>query len=145
MTEYWEIEEGTVDSARFFESLWRHFPDSTTFYAEGCAIDRDVRNVYLAHREDGEYVPAAQTVVPRSEKFRCRFTARLAAELSTLAETHAETELLDHLALYNGSQELLFWHDAFGNVLEISRAVPENIVSAFAADLGLRYRDAQAG
>jgi hypothetical protein len=40
--------------------------------------------------------------------------------LSSLAETHSESELLDHLALYKGSEEL----------------------SAFAAELGLRYSEA---
>lgn len=145
MTDCWEIEEGVVDSARFFEALWRHFPDATTLYVEGCVIGRDVEACYHAHSEDGEYLPRAQTLFPRSEKFRCRFSASLAAELSALAKVNAETELLDHLALYKGSTELLFWHDAFGNVLEVSRTVPEKVVSAFAADLGLRYRDGQAG
>jgi hypothetical protein len=142
MSGYWEIEEGSVDSARFFEALWRHFPDATTFYAEGCTIARDVKDCYGAHREKGTYLPAAQTVFPRSDKFRCRFSAGLTADLSALAERHAESELLDHLALYKGSAELLFWPDAFGNVLLVSSAISEKVVSAFAAQLGLRYSDA---
>jgi hypothetical protein len=145
MGEYWKIEEGRVDSARFFEALWRHFPDATTFYAEGCAIARDVRDCYTANQEDGGYLPATQTILPRSEKFRCRFSGSLTAALSALAETHAEPELLDHLALYKGSTELLSWPDAFGNVLLVSRAVPEEVVAALAADLGLGYVNEQAG
>jgi hypothetical protein len=46
------------------------------------------------------------------------------------------------LALYKGSAELLFWPDAFGNVLLVSRTISEKVVSAFAAQLGLRYSDA---
>jgi hypothetical protein len=141
LAEHWEIEEGTVDSARFFEALWRHFPDATTFYAEGSSIAADVKSCYSAHREEGEYLPRTQTRFPRSEKFRCRFSAQLSGALATLAETHAEPELLDHLALYRGSAELLCWPDAFGNVLLVSREVPENVVSAFAAELGLRYSE----
>ena len=79
MGNYWEIDEGAVDSARFFEALWRHFPEATTFYAEGCGIARDVKACYSAHQEEGRYLPSAQTIFPRSAKFRCRFSADLTA------------------------------------------------------------------
>ena len=138
---YWAIGEGPVNSARFFEALWRHFPGATTFYAEGCAIAPEVKACFIAHQEEGKYLPRAQTIFPRSAKFRCRFSAELTAALSALAEAHAEPELLHHLALYRGSVELLFWHDAFGNVLLVSREVPENVVSAFAKELGLSYSE----
>jgi hypothetical protein len=141
MGNYWAIEEGAVDSARFFQALWRHFPEATTFYAEGCAIAREVKACYDAHQEEGKYLPRAQTIFPRSAKLRCRFSADLTAALSALAETHAESDLLHHLALYRGSAELLSWHDAFSNVLLVSREVPEPVVSAFAAELGLSYSE----
>jgi len=144
MGKYWEIGAGKVDSARFFETLWRRFPEATTLYVEGSSIAPDVKDCYRTHREDGEYLPATQTTFPRSAKFRCRYSAGLADALSALAETHAEPELLDHVALYRNSEELLFWHDAFANVLLVSGAVPENVVSSFAADLGLGYREAEA-
>ena len=139
MEKYWEIGEGRVDSVRFFEALWRHFPKATTFYAEGNAIARDVKNCYRVHEEKGEYLPARQTLFPRSDKFRCRFSPSLVAALSALARTHAEPELLDHLALYREAEELLFWHDASANVLLVSRSVQEDVVAAFATDLGLAY------
>jgi len=145
MGKYWEISEGRVDSARFFETLWRRFPEATTFYVEGASIARDVRECYRIHREEGEYLPRAQTLVPRSDKFRCRFSANLMGALSALAERHAEPELHDHLVLYRHSEELLVWHDAFANSLLVSRTVPESVVSPFAADLGLRYNSARAG
>jgi hypothetical protein len=72
-------------------------------------------------------------------------TRPLPDALSTLAETHAEPELLDHLALYRESEEQMFWHDAFANVLLVSRSVPERVVAAFAADLGLTYSGGSAG
>jgi hypothetical protein len=118
---------------------------ATTFYAEGSSIARDVRACYRAHHEDGEYLPAAQTIFPSSEKFRCRFSPDLTGALSALAERHAEPELLDHLALYRGSAELLLWHDAFANVLLVSRSVPESVVSAFAEDLSLAIGTERAG
>jgi len=147
MGKYWELDEGSerVDSARFFEALWKHFPGATTFYAEGTSIARDVTNCYRQHAEEGKYLPAAQTLFPRSAKFRCRFSAEFASALSGLAQRHAERELLDHLVVYKGSEELIFWHDAFANVLLVDSSVPEHVVRAFAADLGLPYTRGRAG
>jgi hypothetical protein len=146
MAKYWELDEGKeqVDSARFFDALWKHFPEATTFYAEGTSIARDVKAFYRLHAEEGKYLPRAQTLFPRSAKFRCRISADFAAALSGLAQGHAEQELLDHLVVYKGPEELLFWHDAFANVLLVARSVPEDVVRAFAADLGLPYSGGQA-
>src|SRR5262245_57116075 len=131
MDDYWEIEEGRVNSAQFFEALWKHFPDATTFYAEGTSISRDVKDCYLLYADEGPYLPKAQTSFPRSAKFRCRFSHSFASALSALAQRHAEPELLDHMALYKGSEPVVFWHDAFANVLLVSRRVPETVVRAF--------------
>jgi hypothetical protein len=65
--------------------------------------------------------------------------------LAALAEQHAEPELLDHLTLYRDSEELLVWHDAFADVLLVSRTVPESVASSFADDLGLGYSNSRAG
>ena len=120
-------------------------PEATTLYVEGGSIAPDVKDCYWTHREAGAYLPQVQTVFPRSEKFRCRFSANLADALAALGEKHAEPELLDHLAVYRDSEELVVWHDAFANVLLVSRTVPESIASSFAADLGLEYSSSQAG
>ena len=140
----WELEQGKVNSVRFFEALWRHFPEATTFHAEGgSAIAPEVRECYAAHREEGDYLPRAETIWPRSSKFRCRFSAEFMTALSALAENHAEPELLDHLTLYRGPTELLWWPDAFANVMWVSGSVSEDVVASFAADLGLRYGHAR--
>jgi hypothetical protein len=47
--------------------------------------------------------------------------------------------------VYKGSEELIFWHDAFANVLLVARSVPENVVRVFAANLGLPYGRGHAG
>ena len=139
MDRYWEIEEGKIDSAKFFEALPKYFPLATTFFAEGTSITDDVKECYVSNREEGKHLPGAQTIFPISKKYRCKFSRQLMVRLSALAQIHAEPELLDHLALYKGNEELLFWHDAFANVLLVSRTVPENVVSEFAAELGLSY------
>jgi hypothetical protein len=147
MGKYWELDEGPdkVDSARFFHALWKHFPEATTFYAEGTSIAPDVKDCYRRHAEEGEYLPESQTLWPRSAKFRCRFSAKFMSALSGLAEAHAERELLDHLMVYKGADEVIFWHDAFANVLLVARSVPDTVARAFATDLGLPYGRGQAG
>ncbi len=68
MSEFWEIEEGKVDSARFFKALPKYFPEATTFYAEGTVISDDVRKCYETHREEGKGQGHAQeTVYARSD------------------------------------------------------------------------------
>jgi|KBSMisStaDraftv2_1062788.scaffolds.fasta_scaffold10994999_1 hypothetical protein len=56
MSEFWEIEEGNIDSAHFFKALPKYFPEATTFYAEGTVISDDVRKCYETHREEGKYL-----------------------------------------------------------------------------------------
>ena len=140
MSDYWEIEEGNVDSARFFQAQLKFFPEATTFYAEGTAIAEDVRTCYEAHKEEGAYLPQAQTLFWVSQKFRCKFSASFMNQLAQLADHHAEPELLDHLSLYKQTDALVFWHDAFANVLLISRSIPESVVSQLASELGLGYQ-----
>lgn len=139
MSEYWEIDEGKLDSCRFFSALAKYFPDATTLYAEGSSIAEDVKACYRAHAEAGEYLAPAQTLFNRRGRFKCRFSPGLADALSSLAERHAAPELLDHLSLFKGAMELLSWHDAFNNVLLVSKSVPANVVAAFATELGLEH------
>lgn len=140
MNEYWELNEGKVDSATFFEALAKYFPEATTLYIEGTSISEDVRTCYLSHQEAGPYLPPAQTIFPLSKKYRCKFSDALMGQLVLLAAQHAEPELLDHISLYQDSEELLLWHDAFTNVMLVSRGIPEKLVAQFAADLGLKYQ-----
>jgi hypothetical protein len=94
MGKHCEIKTGKVDSARFFEALWRRFPEATTLYVEGGSIAPDVTDCYRTHQEEGDYLPRAQTIFPRSAKFRCRFSAELADALSALADRHANPSCL---------------------------------------------------
>ena len=145
MSEFWEIEEENVDSARFFRTLPKYFPEATIFYAEGTTISDGVRKCYETHREEGKYLPPRQTFLPVLKKFRCKFSTSFMNQLAGLAQQHAERELLDHMLLYKGAEEVVFWHDAFANVLLVSRSVPENVVSQFAGELGLEFHSGQSG
>jgi hypothetical protein len=145
MTDRWDIEEGPVDPVLFFRLLAEHFPQATTLYAEGTAIEPDVQSLYEANVEPGKHLPGPQTIWPTSKKFRCQFTPSLCLQLSELAKRHAEPELVDHFFLYSGSEPLLEWHDAFANAMLLSYSIPEAQVKAFAGALKLPYGKAKAG
>lgn len=136
MNKYWEIAEGKVNSANFFNALTKCLPEATTLYIEGTVIAEDVASCYLSHQEAGEYLPPAQTIIPISNKYRCKFSDKLMAELALLADRHAEPELLDHLSLYKDTEELLLWHDAFANVLLVSRTCTRTPSSGPGSHLG---------
>ncbi len=61
-------------------------------------------------------------------------------QLAQLADHHAEPELLNHLSLHKQTDALVCWHDAFANVLLVSRSIPERVVSQLASELGLGYQ-----
>lgn len=143
MSEDWEIEEGNIDSAAFFPLLYKYFNEATTLFIEGTSISKDVAACYKKHSQEGKFFPSRQTIWPRSKQFKCKFTENLINELSQLANTHAEPELMDHLFLYNNENPVLEWHDAFGNVILVSKSISEKTVENFAHSLGLKYETAK--
>jgi hypothetical protein len=140
MSRYWEIDQGKVDGSDFFRSLPTYFPDATSFFAEGTSISEGVIECYKKYFEGGAYLPGAQTIWPKSGKYRCKFSKELMEELAALSERHAEPELLDHLSLYKGKEPLLEWHDAFANIILVPRTVTEEVVRKFASHFGLGYK-----
>ena len=142
MSRYWEIDQGKVDSTEFFRVLPEYFPGATTFFAEGTSISEDVIECYKAHFEEGDYLPGAQTIFPKSGKYRCKFSKELIEELMSLSERHAEPELLDHLSIYKNNEPLMEWHDAFANIILVPKTVDEENVRKFASHFGLGYDEA---
>ncbi len=139
MTQLWTIGPGSIDSSQFFRLLPVHFPDATSLYAEGTAIEPDVKALFKSFAEEGAFLPGAQTIWPESVKFRCRFEAELCGQLALAAEHHAEPELLDHIFLYSGDDVLLQWPDAFAHEMYLPSSLIEDRVSQFAYSLGLPY------
>ena len=139
MSRYWEIDQGKIDSTEFFRALPVYFPDATSFFVEGTVISADVIELYKSHFEEGDYLPGAQTIMPKSGKYRCKFSKKLMVELAALSENHAEPELLDHFSLYKGNDPLLEWHDAFANIILVPQTVAEENVRNFASHFGLGY------
>jgi len=130
---HWEL-RGTPDSAGFLRSLPEGFPTATTMFVEATAMARDVEDLLTAAVGPGPYLPARQTIWPRSLRLRTRFDASLLLELSRLAENHAEPELFDHLLLYADTQPLLEYPDAFlrGSAIYVAPTVDEQQLQVWA-------------
>lgn len=140
MPRAWDIDQGEIDTAAFFELLPKCFPDATTLFLEGTSIARDVKHRLSGHAEKGPHLPGRQTLWPLSTRLRYRFSLSLCAELEAMAKCHAQPELCDHLSLYRDEEELLGFHDFGANNIYVSGTIPEPAVSAFANGLGLAYR-----
>lgn len=144
---HWEL-RGRADSVVFFGHLREALPGATTLFVEGTSIGSDVEDFLRSAREAGVYIPDRQTHWPRPKQYRVRCDDPTLAGLVALAKRHAEPEILDHLFVYDGSQALLEFHDAFmsDSLVLISVETEEQRIRDFASVLGLTLnRAAPAG
>ncbi len=138
---HWEL-TGRPDSAAFFKRLAAAFPSATSLYIEGTSLAKEVEDFLRSSTEAGAYLPKRQTLWPRPKQFRLSYSVRNLTALASLADRHAEPELLDHFFVYAGAEVLLEYPDAFGanSPVFLSADVPEEDTRSFAAALGLKLR-----
>lgn len=139
---WWELPGEDLPVRGFFPAVARFFPSATTLFVEGCAINSEVLSKYDTHREPGRYLPGRDTVFPRSTTRRCRFEESLVNDIEQLAASHGVPALFDHVTVYSGAEPLIYWHDAFANVLRINGEVSESTVVQFSQTLGVPCRSA---
>ena len=144
MSRAWDIEEGRIDAEVFFGALPKCLPDASTIVFEGTSFSDEVKGTLSRHAEAGPF-PQRQTLWPRSNLYRCKFSAALCFEMRELSKRHAEPELCDHLSVFRGEEEILAFHDFGANNIYVSGAISEEAVSAFATALGLKYREVNDG
>ena len=130
MENFYVISE-KVDSPKFFKMLGIHFQDATTLFIEGDSIAKDVLILYKRNSQEGDYLPRAGTIFPKSIELRCKYSVGFMNDLALMAENHAEPEMCDHLHLYKDNNLLLEWMDAFSDEILISKTVPEEVVKRF--------------
>ena len=142
----WEL-EGRVDSTTFLQALPSAFPEATSAFFEGSSIAPDIVRIFEQHVDEGPYLPQPQTLWSTGSilRFRCRFVPSLCVSLADASLHNAEPELFDHIFLYANALALLEWPDAFANGMCITSSMPESLVGAFAANLGLTYKYADYG
>ena len=109
-------------------------------FVEATHMARDVESLLTNAAEPGPYLPARQTLWPRSLRLRTRLSASLLSELSQLAEHHAAPELFDHLFLYDGTLPLLEYPDAFlrGAIVYAAASVAEEDLRTWASEIHLQ-------
>jgi hypothetical protein len=137
--EFWDIDEGITDPVRFFALIPILLPNATHLFIEGSSISKEVVECYKRFADAGPYLPKRQTLWPRGRLFRCVASVELFSELSTLSARHATSEVLDHLALYQGERVLLAWHDAFANAILLDGELPATTVAALADAFGCEH------
>jgi hypothetical protein len=135
---HWEL-RGQWDSVLFFRHLAEVLPTATTLFIEGTNLTNDVDAALRSMSEPGDYLPKRQTLWPQPKQYRVRFDEATLATLANLAETHAESEVMDHLFVYNSSEALLEFPDAFGGgcSASLSGEIDEQRIRSFAVTLGL--------
>jgi hypothetical protein len=93
------------------------------------------------HRIEPKLKLALGTLWPRPNCFHLPLTRTTANELAEFAEHHATPEIGVHIHAYHCDQVLLEWHDAFGQPLRLSTALPELRVRNFCELLHCNYSE----
>ena len=139
---HWEL-KGRWNSALFFRALPAVFPNATTLFIEGTSMSQGVEAFLRSAAEPGDYLPVRQTIWPRPKQYRLRCDGETLGALADLAERHAEPELLDHLFLYDASNVLVEFPDAFGVDCPayVSAEADEGNIRGLAAALALDLTD----
>jgi len=135
---HWEL-KGRWNCAAFFRHIQTVLPDATTLFLEGTSVAGGVDAFLRSAAEPGDYLPAKQTLWPRPKQYRLPFLPPTLEALASLAERHAEPELLDHLFVYRGPEVLLEFPDAFDPQCPafVAAGAEEHRLRSFAAVLGL--------
>ena len=134
----WTVNEGITDPSAFFAALSALLPEATHLEIEGERLAPDVRALYAAH-DDGSPVRSPRQMLSWARSYRCQLSTGLLSELARLSCHRAPEAVAQHLAVFEGERQLLFWHDAFANAFVVGPEVAEERVAAFAAQFGVTY------
>jgi hypothetical protein len=106
----------------------------TALFLEGSSQPPAVREVLAKQCLPGPYLAERQTSWRPPDQWRLSLGAEALSDLATLASSHAEPELADHVFIYVGDVPLLEWPDAFApdSPILISASVVEHVVAALA-------------
>jgi hypothetical protein len=137
----WDLDAEKVGPATFFAALPELLPELTHLEIEGTRIAREVEALYAAYADGSRSLSERQTIfsIPASRRFRCRLVPDLALKLAGSARQLQPAAFADHLFLFQETQLLLEWHDAFANALRIAPEIPEPTVRAFAERLDVTF------
>lgn len=113
---------GTVrDLYALLQAIDEVVPTDTVLYVEGTSIAPEIKSFFAAHSIAGSMQLPLATMFPRPETFHVALDPGVLTALRTLADAHAEPEILDHLAVYRGDSVLLWAPDAGSSEVLVSQ------------------------
>lgn len=136
---YYEI-RGKTDFPKLFGALSILLPQDAILYFEGGYYKGKSLAFFQRYAIEEQCHVAVGILWPRPEYFHVPATHEILLELSKLSGAIAEPELAIHFHAYRQGTVLLQWHDAFSDPMFISSTIPEEIVQAFAASLGMTIK-----
>ncbi len=134
----WQV-RGRPDSVRFFREVGSLLPGATMLFLEVGSPPLSVENVLKPLIQKSSIEPPRGTSWPRAQMFQVPFNPDTLQLLAELAESHAEPEYCDHMQVYQDTEHVLEWYDAFDDTLWVTGTVPEEQIRQFAERLELHY------
>jgi hypothetical protein len=133
---FWRL-EGKTDFPRLLRALTALLPEGCVLYFEGGSPAKPLVDFFQAHEIPEQSDVAVGILWPRPIYYHVPATPENLSEMAELAEYHAAPEFAVHFHVYRNAEVLLQWHDAFGQPMLLSRALPEHKVRAFAETLNM--------
>jgi hypothetical protein len=135
----WRINP-SADVKRFVHALPVLAPNGAVAYFEGT---RDPRVAAFLGRlaVESNVQVVSEAVWPRPDAYHLPISTDLMGALARFVEETQPAFFCTHTHVYCNGVVLLQWHDAFGKAhMQVSRALAEETVRAFAAALGVSLR-----
>jgi hypothetical protein len=103
-------------------------PEGAVLYVEGTNIAPDVARLLEAHPAEESRPVVRGTIWPRPRAYHLPIAGSNVGRLRSLAESHAEPEICDHLVVYSGDRVLLSAYDAGSSHAYVSADLPPETV-----------------
>ena len=136
----WAITAPRWDAELGFAALPKLAGDNATLYLEGGAHSGEVASFVHTHSIAAVRQIARGTIWPRQKTYHLPAPPNVFDGLSRLADHHALPEICDHLVVYRDSLVLVDWYDVFDREAYASATISEDVIRAFAEEVGGSYR-----
>lgn len=140
---YREVSGHGLDPARFLRALAAFVPAGSTLMLEGGDHDDETRALLAKSSIPPPVIVARGTIWPRAQVFHLPATDATLEALAELMEHRVPAQLCWHLHVYDAQGVVLEWHDAFDNLMGISKRVPVESVEALCAALKTYWKDGE--
>ncbi len=136
----WMIGE-TKDLPKVLNALHYIVGENAAIFIEGCNAKGDLKQFIddIAIPEK-EHI-ARGTVWPKQHVVHLPATKQNIERLSEFSKDVSPLQIATHFHVYEDSNVIIEWYDAFTTNIFISKSIPEENVRNFAEALGVKYED----